>query len=535
MKVVVLAMLAFGVATAARSPTKRTHETAGSSQNATSGVTSLVTLSITITPLDDASSPVDDESRLQAMAAVLAHLDVEFGMRLSDGQVTAYIFSRERGDELRNPHINGHADITTSAEPKAFTRAEKAWLRTIIAQATDIRVRLCVRKVKAADHDYGFGYDQKQVGLDHYMSVSGGMSTAQLKRTHNVYLAKAGDNAWAARKINKTPGQKNELLPFKLGNMFTLAAWFVAHHSLDVLKPYLTLPLVIAWALETKQYRIDDSVLTGRSGGLTLDPARANAFFSLSMADVSQPSVTLPLIEAVLFGSGTTACTTSRDGECLLAGIPTTTELYQYTLEQAKAVCEGRCPVVTSEVPKASNGGRFIVIDLLHSQQATQAVTLMREAGLVGPAIFGKDQLPDACGYLCAGWAVLLRTLGPAFDTLDASTARSLNTEAFLVAQNNVLSKASTVWLTDDDILSLVTTSNPDAPNSDPHWLAGPGPFNFWRAFFLRTLTDIRDQGRVHIMVVNSVSQTALDSNNLGGEHWFIVAWIVERNLGEGD
>ena len=34
---------------------------------------------------------------------------------------------------------------------------------------------------------------------------------------------------------------------------------------------------------------------------------------------------------------------------------------------------------------------------------------------------------------------------------------------------------------------------------------------NFWRIHFARTLTDVRDQGRVHIMVVNTVDASTAD------------------------
>ena len=53
---------------------------------------------------------------------------------------------------------------------------------------------------------------------------------------------------------------------------------------------------------------------------------------------------------------------------------------------------------------------------------------------------------------------------------------------------------------------------------------------NFWRVHFARTLTDVRDQGRVHIMVVNTASATArLSATGLiSGAHWFVVAWLVE-------
>ena len=58
----------------------------------------------------------------------------------------------------------------------------------------------------------------------------------------------------------------------------------------------------------------------------------------------------------------------------------------------------------------------------------------------------------------------------------------------------------------------------------------GPAAMNHWRTHFGRTLVDRRDQDRVHIMIVNTVDATApLTSTGLmGGEHWFVAAWLVE-------
>ena len=71
-----MTMFAFGISSAARAPTNKRQVGSASrgEQNVTSGSPSIVTLSITITPLEDAASPVDDEERMQAMAAALAHL-----------------------------------------------------------------------------------------------------------------------------------------------------------------------------------------------------------------------------------------------------------------------------------------------------------------------------------------------------------------------------------------------------------------------------------------------------------------------------
>ena len=69
---------------------------------------------------------------------------------------------------------------------------------------------------------------------------------------------------------------------------------------------------------------------------------------------------------------------------------------------------------------------------------------------------------------------------------------------------------------------------NPDEPDSDPSWLNEPGPFNFWRSHFVKTLTTPRDHGETHIWVVNTESQTSLQTATTGGAHWFLVAWFIE-------
>ena len=56
---------------------------------------------------------------------------------------------------------------------------------------------------------------------------------------------------------------------------------------------------------------------------------------------------------------------------------------------------------------------------------------------------------------------------------------------------------------------------------------------NYWRVHFARTLTDPRDHGRVHIMVVNTEDATAALSPTIRGSHWFVVAWLVEPDESE--
>ena len=113
------------------------------------------------------------------------------------------------------------------------------------------------------------------------------------------------------------------------------------------------------------------------------------------------------------------------------------------------------------------------------------------------------------------------------------ATASAINTPAIIAAQNVRLGHptfgSTAYWLSGEDIILLATAGNPDppSPHHEPAWLSGPGPINFWHTHFARTLTDVRDQGRVHIMVVNTEAAYSLTATDVG-LHWFVAAWYVE-------
>ena len=110
--------------------------------------------------------------------------------------------------------------------------------------------------------------------------------------------------------MNKTPLKTiKKQVAFKANNAFTLSGWFIAKHALVALASSLTLPLTIAYAITTRNYRLDDSFVTGRTGAV-LDEARTSAFFHLSMVLATTSDVTtlptlslVPLIETTLFGA----------------------------------------------------------------------------------------------------------------------------------------------------------------------------------------------------------------------------------------
>ena len=67
--------------------------------------------------------------------------------------------------------------------------------------------------------------------------------------------------------MNKNPTANRTQLDFKVGNAHVLAAWVIAQHGLQVLSRWMTLSIVIGLALQTGNYRLDESMLLGKNGG----------------------------------------------------------------------------------------------------------------------------------------------------------------------------------------------------------------------------------------------------------------------------
>ena len=130
-----------------------------------------------------------------------------------------------------------------------------------------------------------------------------GISADKLARAKEFYRSNAGTISWTSKKINKNPKAEEKQLSFKLGNKIVLAAWFVHQHELEELSAQLTLPIIIAYAIETTRYRLDDEVMHGRNGTQALSPSRTQAMLQLAfLASTAPPaSVTVPLIELALF------------------------------------------------------------------------------------------------------------------------------------------------------------------------------------------------------------------------------------------
>ena len=175
--------------------------------------------------------------------------------------------------------------------------------------------------------------------------------------------------------------------------------------------------------------------------------------------------------------------------------------------------------------------GRFIVMDFLSSSGSRESADCMASAGLTPTTLFNKAQLPNASGYLSAAWACSLRREGLKFTMMDMASAQIPNQKQYVADRNVELGHTRDTsigqFLETAEVQKLVTLHNPDAPNTDPSWLAGPGSFNQWHAYFQRTLEQAHEHGRVHIMIVNTVTLEALH-DIASGRHWFVVAWFIE-------
>lgn len=92
---------------------------------------------------------------------------------------------------------------------------------------------------------------------------------------------------------------------------------------------------------------------------------------------------------------------------------------------------------------------------------------------------------------------------------------------------------ANARFITDDEVQRLVTANNPDGEGRDPAWLSGPGPINYWRTHFARTIADPKHHGVVRMMVVNTHEQCSLH-DALSCEHWILIAWFIEPAAASG-
>ena len=340
--------------------------------------------------------------------------------------------------------------------------------------------------------------------------------------------------------MNKNPTANRTHLDFKVGNAHVLAAWFVVQHGLQVLSRWLTLSIVIGLACQTGNYRLDESLLCGKSGGESMNAARSDAYFTLTMYGFSKTTSLrelVPCIDTILHGAPRSHMRTNGvDMGVGHAAVPSTYDIVQrHSLSTLKALAVALNGASGRRThPKASSGGRSIVLDWLSMPQSRDTQTMMEAAGLASRACFSRDQLPDACGYLATGWAAMLRSLKDAFQSLECSVAAEINVPPFIATANAHLQLPTkdAVQLTSDQILQLAAAINPDGPGS-ASWLHSPMPQNLFNAFFARTVAEDQFHDQVHIVVVNTDAQVSFDVTTESGIHWYLAAWLIKSSDAE--
>ena len=124
----------------------------------------------------------------------------------------------------------------------------------------------------------------------------------------------------------------------------------------------------------------------------------------------------------------------------------------------------------------------------------------------------------------------MLRALRTQFTELTHDMASVINVETYAQAQNLRLGREAldVTWLTGDEIVSLAKMDNPDNTDTEPEWLSGPGPLNYFYTFFAQTLAEPQHRGRIRIMVVNTTPDDGMAPAVVGGAHWFVVAWYID-------
>ena len=351
----------------------------------------------------------------------------------------------------------------TTTNKKALSKAEKAWMREIMNAAHPGTARIAYRVVKHGNEKYIQGYCRKDLGLDHSVIFNIGLSEDEQKAGDEGYMSKATGYFKSSNKINKTPHKKiRKQVAFKAGNLFMLASWFISQHGLEHIAPLLTLSHTIAYALTTKRYRLDDSIVTGRSGK-PLDPIRATAFFELAMrSDSESCSENVPLlvslIDKVLYNSAPPLPSWAPS----LEGLPSPAELQsKYSLADAKELSHNvQC---AKQTPPRT--GRAIVVDYLNFPESRAVAEAMTQAGLQTTTLFNVAQATSyQCGDNAAAWACMLRQLGQHFTELTHDVASTINNPEYAHAQRRRLGKyrddTMEAWLDGDEIVSLVMYDN---------------------------------------------------------------------------
>ena len=183
-------------------------------------------------------------------------------------------------------------------------------------------------------------------------------------------------------------------------------------------------------------------------------------------------------------------------------------------------------------VPTVMRRGRFWIGDFLSFPASAQAAATAVSAGLVGNTCFAANQLHNACGYNAAGWAMRLNRLGSDhFHELTCDEAAAVNSQRVIEERNLMLDiepVERAIWLSGDQLIELCAAyeNQANGPQS-PAWLHSPMPLNMAMSFFHRSLLNPKYHGRLHIVIVNTEPQTALQDAP-SGVHWFTFAWYIE-------
>ena len=238
-----------------------------------------MTFSTSITPYHEtAGVPVTNAERHVVCQMIVNSIHAEAQMRFADGQITFMVCRVEEGESEKNAHMQLTYGVrvvmenTTEARTRMSAK-EKAWLKSVIAIVSNESIRVCHKTVAEANKTYVQGYCNKDARLAHSVGFDIGLTPEELERADAVYLAKAATFHASASKIHKAPHKNSTEISLKANNLFVLTAWFVAQHELEPLHAVLSLALVIAYAISTGKYRLDDSLVTGHTGS-TLDPNR---------------------------------------------------------------------------------------------------------------------------------------------------------------------------------------------------------------------------------------------------------------------
>ena len=186
----------------------------------------------------------------------------------------------------------------------------------------------------------------------------------------------------------------------------------------------MTLAIVVAIAVSTGAYRIDESVITGKNGGMPLDSARSDALFAIETADddLKFGPELVQYVEIVLHGaprSHSVANGKPATGLNELA-TPSTYEVVEgsgaglHTLDTLKELAArlekqrvNPMPLQTTRVH--TRGGSFWVGDFAsfpQSAEAVEAFTLntylpdMRRAYPKGRDMSYKPFMPMICAHI---------------------------------------------------------------------------------------------------------------------------------------